>query len=76
MKIADEKLVQLMIRLATRLDKVEAELIDLKGFVGYIKQQQEQEKAKEKQEKENQNDVDIIETIKFETLKQRINDTQ
>lgn len=65
--MADEKLVDLMVRLAKRLDKVEAELIELKGFVGYIKDNQEREKNREDDEK-------IINEIKLNTMKDRLAD--
>jgi hypothetical protein len=65
--MADEKLISLMVRLASRLDKVEADLIELKGFVGFIK-------AKQKQEETKKSDDEMIEDIKFETFKQRLGD--
>jgi hypothetical protein len=65
--MADEKLVDLMIRLAKRLDKAEADLIELKGFVGLIKDKQEQEKNREDDDK-------IINEIKLNTLKDRLAD--
>jgi hypothetical protein len=65
--MADEKLVALMIRLAKRLDSVEADLIELKGFVGFIQ-------AKQKQEEAKRGDDEIIEDIKFNTLKERLGD--
>jgi isopropylmalate/homocitrate/citramalate synthase len=63
--MADEALQTLMIRLAKRLDKVEADMIELKAFVGMIKDKQEHEKIREDDEK-------ILDEIKFNTLKDRL----
>lgn len=68
--MADEKLIDLMVKLAKRLDKVEADMIELQGFVGYI-QQEKHDKKKRDEEDDNE---EKIRNIKYETMKDRISD--
>jgi hypothetical protein len=65
--MADEKLIDLMVKLAKRLDKVEADVVELKAFVGFIKANQEREQNKE-------GDDQILHDIKLNTFKDRLQD--
>jgi hypothetical protein len=65
--MADEKLIDLMVKLAKRLDKVEADVIELKAFVGFIKANQEREQTKEDNDQ-------ILHDIKLNTFKDRLSD--
>lgn len=68
--MADERLISLMIKMAKRMDIIEAQMIELQGFVGFVKQ----EKQRKKREEEELSEETKMRNIEYETLKNRLGD--
>jgi hypothetical protein len=60
-----EQLEKLMIRLAVRLDKVEAEMVELKAFISLTKLEKQQQKTGEELQQ-------AMQDVKFNTLKEEL----